>query len=138
MLYMLDTDIFTLYLRREPKVFAQILQHSSADLALSIISVEELWSGWWTALRQAKTSSQAGLAYERLTETIDELKNWRIVSFPESSILRYNALKQQKLNVRGNDLRIAATALETSAVVVTMNTRDFKRIAGLNLEDWSS
>jgi len=34
MLYMLDTDIFTLYLRREPKVFAQILQHSSADLAL--------------------------------------------------------------------------------------------------------
>ena len=35
------------------------------------------------------------------------------------------------------DLMIAATALSLGATLVTNNTREFSRIAGLRLEDWT-
>ncbi|MBO0696880.1 MAG: type II toxin-antitoxin system VapC family toxin [Zavarzinella sp.] len=137
MLYLLDTDTFSLYLRGHLKVLGQVINHPASDLAVPIISVEELWSGWWTATRQAKSTGQAAYAYDQLTGTINELKNWLVVSFPDPAILRYHGLQRQKLNIGGNDLKIAAIALELSAVVVTRNTRDFGRVAGLALEDWS-
>lgn len=98
----------------------------------------ELWSGWWTAIQQAKDATLAATGYERLTETITELRNWHIVAFAEPAMHRYKGLKGQKLNVRANDLKIAAIALELSATVVTRNTRDFSRVGGLTIEDWST
>lgn len=50
---------------------------------------------------------------------------------------RFDQLTRAKLNVKGNDLRIAAIALEHSATVVTRNRRDFGRVSGLPFEDWS-
>ena len=138
MFYLVDTDIYSLYLQGHPKVFRSVVGHQGADLGLSIISIEELWSGWSTALRRAKTPDRTAAVYQRLTETMDELKNWVLVSFLEPALRRYESLKRQKLNVGGNDLRIAAIALELSAVVVTRNARDFNRVGGLTLEDWSA
>ncbi len=57
--------------------------------------------------------------------------------FSAAAITRHAALKKQKLNVGGNDLKIAAIALETGATVVTRNRRDFSRIPGVTIEDWS-
>lgn len=54
-----------------------------------------------------------------------------------SRLVRYSALKKQKLNVGGNDLKIAAIALEVGATVATRNRRDFARIPGIVTEDWS-
>jgi tRNA(fMet)-specific endonuclease VapC len=42
-----------------------------------------------------------------------------------------------RLNVGRNDLRIASVALDLGATVVTMNRRDFGRVPGLPIVDWS-
>jgi tRNA(fMet)-specific endonuclease VapC len=96
-----------------------------------------VWDGWAAAIAQAKTADRLAATYARLTETINELRNWAVVSFPVAAVTRYNSLKKQQLNVGGNDLRIAAIALERGATVVTRNRRDFSRIPGVVIEDWS-
>jgi tRNA(fMet)-specific endonuclease VapC len=61
-----------------------------------------------------------------------------IVSFTDPAINRRAELRALKLNVRKMDLAIAAIALEQGAILVTRNTRDFRRVPGLAVEDWSS
>ena len=65
------------------------------------------------------------------------LARWRILPYTEAAIARVAQLKSLRLNVRLMDLRIAAVALEYNAVVVTRNQRDFGRVPGLSVEDWS-
>ena len=54
-----------------------------------------------------------------------------------ASIARHRSLLSAKLNIGKMDLRIAAIALESAATVVTRNIRDFSRVPGLKVEDWS-
>ena len=65
------------------------------------------------------------------------LSRVQIVDFDEAAIQRYLELKKQKIKVRTNDLRIAATALVQDATIVTRNVRDFQQVPGLKVEDWS-
>ncbi len=135
--YLLDTDTFSLYLRRNPAVVGALLRHLTDQVAVTIITVQEVWDGWAAVVARAKTPEQVAAAYARLTETLNEVNYWPVVSFPSGAVTRYAALKKQKLNVGSNDLKIAAIALETAAVVVTHNRRDFERVPGLTIEDWA-
>jgi tRNA(fMet)-specific endonuclease VapC len=65
------------------------------------------------------------------------LAKWRILPYTEPAIAQVAQLKALHLNVRLMDLRIAAIALANGAVVVTRNRRDFGRVPGLTVEDWS-
>jgi tRNA(fMet)-specific endonuclease VapC len=135
--FILDTDTFTLYLRNDPTVVGAVLRHLSDHVAVSVITVQEIWDGWAAVIGRAKTPEQLAAAYGRLTDTLNELRNWPVVSFSVGAVARYSALKKQKLNVGANDMRIAAIAAETGSTVVTHNRRDFQRIPGVVIEDWA-
>lgn len=135
--YLIDTDTFSLYLQHNPAVIGAMVSHLSDHIAVSVITVQEVWDGWAAVIAKAKTPDQIAAAYSRLTNTLNELKNWSVVSFSTESVIRYAALKKQKLNVGSNDLKIASIAIETGAIVVTRNRRDFARIPGVVIEDWS-
>jgi len=136
-LYVLDTDIFSLYRTGHPVVHRHVLAHAPANLAISVISVEEQLSGWYTALRQTKKSDQLARVYQYLADSVRALGAWQILSFPVPAILRFEQLKRLKLNIGKMDLRIAAIVLENSAILVTRNKRDFQHIPGLVIEDWT-
>lgn len=137
-LYVLDTDIFSLYHRVHPKLNARIDSHPLGELAITVVTVEEELSGWYTLLRQARTPDEEVRAYERIAEAIPLLARWQILSVSRPALVRYEALRRMKLNVRKMDLRIAAIVLETGATLVSRNLRDFQRVPGLVVEDWTS
>jgi len=136
-LYVLDTDILTLLLSGDPVVRQRAAEHDPAELAITVISVEEQLTGWYTALRRAKRRDVLARVYEALAATTRALSGLCILSFPEPAIQRYEQLEGQRLNVGKMDLRIAAITLEHSGIVVTRNVRDFQRIPGLTLENWA-
>lgn len=136
-LHVLDTDILTLYREGHPVVVPRVDAQPILQVAITVMSVEEQLSGWYALVRQAKSPADLAHAYMRLATTTRFLGRWQILSFPESAIGRFNQMKSLKLNIGGNDLRIAAITLEHGGILVTRNLRDFQRVPGLSVEDWS-
>jgi tRNA(fMet)-specific endonuclease VapC len=136
-LYVLDTDILQLYQEANPTVVSRVRAVAPGDRAISVITVEEQLSGWYTQVRQAKDRERLAWAYHRLAATVRLLAQVQIVDFDEPAIRRCEQLKKLKLKVRKMDLRIAATVLERDAILVTRNVRDFRQVPGLRIEDWS-
>ena len=136
-LFVLDTDLLSLYYRGDPFVVQRVDARSPAELAITVLTVDEQLTGWYTLTRQARRPEEIARAYAHLGEAVVRLGHWRILPYTESAIARVAQLKALRLNVRLMDLRIAAVALENQAVVVTRNRRDFGRVPGLSVEDWS-
>jgi hypothetical protein len=69
-LYVLDTDIMTLYQHAHPRVVQQVLAHTMAQLSIAVISIEEELTGWYTKLRQVRKRDQLARVYQRLSEAV--------------------------------------------------------------------
>jgi tRNA(fMet)-specific endonuclease VapC len=136
-LYVLDTDTLSLFQEGHPDICRRALAVPADALAITVLSVEEQLSGWYTELRKAKDRERLAWAYQRLAQNVRFLSRLQIFDFDEPAIRRYDDLRRLKLKVRRTDLQIATIVLEHQATVVTCNVRDFKRIPGLRLEDWS-
>jgi tRNA(fMet)-specific endonuclease VapC len=135
--HLLDTDMLTLLQHGHPKVSARCAIAPPGSLAITIITVEEQFLGWYTRARQAKRNDEIASAYDRMTEFASFIKVLPIVSFTAKAIQEYRQLKTLKLNVGKKDLCIAAIGRELSATVVTRNVSDFGRVPGLPVEDWT-
>lgn len=136
-LYLFDTDTLTLFERMHPVIIRNVFHHLAADIRVTSITIEEQLGGWFAMLRSARTPQQIETAHTRLSETVRWLSTWDVVPYTALAVSRFQDLLRQRLNVGGNDLRIAAIALELGATVVTRNLRDFRRVPGMTCEDWS-
>lgn len=136
-LYVFDTDSVSLLRKHHPELSRRARAVPSADRAITVITVEEQLTGWYTYLRRATRPQQIERAYRELAEAVTYFARLPILPFTLPAIARFEWLRKQKLNVGADDLRIAAIALEAGAVVVTRNVRDFRRAPNLAVEDWT-
>jgi tRNA(fMet)-specific endonuclease VapC len=136
-LYVVDTDILTLYEYGHQTVCQRVAAHQPSELAITVISVEEQIVGRFAQLRRARQPDQIAQAYRELATTVSFLGGLQILMFPETAVRRYEQLKSSRLKVGKKDLRIAAIALESGGIVVTRNVRDFQRVPGLTIENWA-
>jgi tRNA(fMet)-specific endonuclease VapC len=134
--YVLDTDTLTLYQEGHPSVCQKVAAHTSDELAITIISVEEQLAGWFTMLRCTTDHEKLARLYQRFTENTGFLSHLNIISFSLPAIERFEGLRAARLNIGSMDLRIAAIVLDAACVLVTRNVRDFQRVPGLIIEDW--
>jgi tRNA(fMet)-specific endonuclease VapC len=135
--FILDTDILSLYQHGHSKVAWAVDAHPIKSVGIKVISVEEQVIGWLNAVRQTKRPDRRARAYQGLADAVTSWERFEIVAYSEPSMLHYDHLRKMKMRIGGNDLRIAAIALEAGATVVTKNHVDFARIPGLNIVDWS-
>ncbi|HBE58729.1 MAG TPA: nuclease [Cyanobacteria bacterium UBA11149] len=139
-LWVLDTDCVSLLLERHPQVSRRVAE-VGAEVAISIVTVQELFNGWVVRINSAREVEDIVRLYGKLSRTVALFGRVRVLGFDEKAgeifqrLLTENSrLSKQRLQ---KDMRIAAIALVNNAVIVTRNYRDFSQVPGLKIEDWS-
>lgn len=137
----LDTDHIS-WLERVESPQARHLQGrldraAPEEVAVTIISYEEQIRGRLAYLARARTMIQRIEAYRLLRSQFDNYRRMAILDFDELSATRFQNLVQARLRVGTMDLMIAAIVLRHDATLLSRNLRDFRRVPGLKVEDWT-
>lgn len=135
--FLLDTDHLSLQQRGHPHLAKRLAEHSSEEVATSVVSMEEMIRGRLAILSRRSEGEPRISAYRRFQETVQLFCTIPTVAFDPSSEQRFQELKTLRLKVGSQDLRIAAIALANDMVVLTRNIKDFGRIPDLTIEDWT-
>ena len=129
--FLLDTNICIYIRRRHPEqVVGRFRRLTAGEAALSVITYGELLYG-----------AEKSLTRDRAFRQLEELAGvMQILPLPAEAAGIYGAIRAG-LEVKGqiigaNDLWIAAHAQAMDLTLVTNNEREFKRIAGLKIQNW--
>jgi tRNA(fMet)-specific endonuclease VapC len=127
---MLDTNIISDLIRNpRGRAAKRIARVGEDNICTSIIVAAELRYGC------AKSGSK------RLLKAVDDLLGEiHVLPFEIPADAEYGGIRSELETagkpIGGNDLLIAAHAHAIGATIVTANTDEFKRIRGLNVENW--
>jgi tRNA(fMet)-specific endonuclease VapC len=129
--FLLDTNI-CIYIRRQrpEKVIARFHRLKPGEAALSVITYGELIYG-----------AEKSLARNRSFRDLEELSSLlHVLPLPNDAARMYGFIRAS-LEAKGemigtNDLWIAAHAKSEDLTLVTNNEREFKRVAGLKIQNW--
>ena len=135
--YLLDTDHVTLFQHRHPLVVQRVLEHAPELIAVTAITLDEQLQGRLAIIQRASQELDVVRGYARLSETVAFFQAISIVLYSEDAATLFQAFRRQGIRIGTKDLRIAAIARSINATVVTRNQRDFARVPGLLIEDWS-
>jgi tRNA(fMet)-specific endonuclease VapC len=131
--YMLDTDTCSYIMRRSPDaVLKRLAKVPVSDVCISVITKSELLHG--VEVSPKRRQDEAALAaFLRYLEVLD---------FPDSASSHYAKIRAE-LKARGtmigaNDLLIAAHARSLGLTLVTNNTREFRRVRNLSIDNWTT
>jgi tRNA(fMet)-specific endonuclease VapC len=130
--YMLDTDTASHIMKRsQPNVLKKLRKIPPDDICISAVVLSELRFG--VAISPNSTRNEEALN--------SFLKYVQVPPYPAKAAVDYGQiraeLKRQGPPIGGNDLLIAAHARCLGLTLVTNNTREFSRVPGLKIENWT-
>jgi predicted nucleic acid-binding protein len=105
--YVLDTDTTTLLLRGHPGVCKRVAQVEAEELSVTIITVDEVLTGWYSQIRQAKKDDQVLRAYAALQQAVEFLARIRILPMDQEAWQGFQEFRAGKYRIGSNDLKIA-------------------------------
>ncbi|MHB1955553.1 MAG: type II toxin-antitoxin system tRNA(fMet)-specific endonuclease VapC [Sulfobacillus sp.] len=133
MRYMLDTNICIYLIKNRSEPLLQRMRgYHTGEVGVSVVTVAELQYG--VSKSQLKERNQVALEAFLLPL---EIANFSVDSTLAYGEIRAN-LEKQGRPIGPLDTLIAAHALSLNVVLVTNNTREFARVPGLCVEDWTS
>ena len=129
--YLLDTDICIYILRNKPaEVLKRFSKLKPEQLFVSSITVSELYFGVENSLLQKQ--NHAALKKFLQTPTMMDFNEAAAV---EAARIRHQ-LKIKGTPIGAYDVQIAAIAIANHFTLITNNTKEFKRVKNLKVENW--
>ena len=123
-MYLLDTNIISEL--RKPKPHGAVLEWckniTEEDLFISAVSIGEIQAGIELTSIQDKKKAET---LEEWLQSISNIHN--VLPMTGSTFMLWAKLMHSQTNNVREDAMIAATAIEKDLIVVTRNTKDFKR-----------
>lgn len=128
--YLLDTNIVIYVLKRRPIEILEIFNQHSSRMAISAITVSELFHG----AEKSQRVSENLRAIEDFCSRIEVLAYSMKASQHYGSIR--SALEKAGTPIGVNDIHIAAHARSEGLILVTNNVSEFERVPALQIENW--
>ena len=75
--------------------------------------------------------------YRRLERHLRVYCSMPVLSFDEKAAIRFQDLKNAKINIGTMDLRISVIVLSQDATLLSRNLVDFQRVPNLKVVDWT-
>jgi tRNA(fMet)-specific endonuclease VapC len=137
---LLDTDTLTHFSYGKNDRLREQIENAPGDdlLAVALISRIEILRGRADNLLKAANEEELEKAAERFRKAEEMLSSFKLVGFDEAAINHFgHSRKQSNLKKMGRaDMLIACIALAHDALLVTRNTKDYKNVAGLRIDNW--
>jgi tRNA(fMet)-specific endonuclease VapC len=133
-LFMLDTDTCIFLMRGEsPALAAKVQSVSLQQQVMSAVTFAELTYGVQASAAGKRKQNQAVLENLAL--------HLAVLDWPQAAAQHYAEiradLKRRGAQLGAADLMIAAHARAMEAIIVTNNVKDFGRVKGLQVENWT-
>ena len=131
-MYLLDTNhcIFLIN-HKYPEVGRRLARQKVGAVGVSTITTAELWHGVENSAHKDRNQAALGKFFIPLV----------ILPFDEKAAQVYGNIRFQleKIGrmIGAMDMLIAAHAVSSGATLVSQNLREFQRVPGLKLEDWT-
>ena len=132
---MLDTDTCSYVLRQRPIQVLEKMEEMGAaghSITISSITYAELLLG---AERSKAKKKHLGLIHS-FVECLDEILPWND-SAAESFSKLQAALYKKGTPIGPNDTMIAGHVLSLNGTIVTNNTKHFKKVSSIKIENWT-
>ena len=133
-IYMLDTNTCSFLIRKKPDYLLDKLQKivtSGHQVVISSITYAELRFG---AINKKASPKMPGIVTE-FVERLDDVLSWDKNAVEASTTIK-KKLELVGMPISHNDILIAGHCLSIDAILVTDNVREFKRVDGLEFENW--
>ena len=131
-MYMLDTNI-CIYLikRKNPELARRIIDIPIEDIFVSSITVSELEYGVAKST-QIEKNHQSLLKFLSTVTVVD----YDVLASKEYGLIRSD-LEKRGEPIGQLDMLIAAHAKSRNAIIITNNEREFIKVTGLSVENWT-
>ena len=130
MTYLLDTNVCVAAMRGNAKVIQRLAACTPEDCAISTVSVFELFAGVF----RCRAPESEGRKVSAFLEPFHLLPfDWD--SAMKTAEIRFQ-LEKAGTKIGPYDLQLSGQALSLDLTLVTHNTREFKRVNDLRIEDW--
>ncbi len=139
--YVMDTDHLSVYERAHPKVCDRMIrarQHSSGTLFTTVVSLEEQYAGRIAQIRKATTPQALVGAYDKLKQIFALFSDLDILEYNFKADEYFRQFRRDGIRTGTLDLRIAAITFANGGILLSRNQKDFEKVPGLTIEDWSA